>query len=66
MNAQNRKTLESLFVELVNCELSKFKIVSENMLNNIIQYFAEIKPFNTISLDEWGLIYSNSNDKIKA
>ena len=48
MNAQNRKTLESLFVELISCELSKYKIVSENMLNNTIQYFAEIKPFNSI------------------
>jgi hypothetical protein len=35
------------------------------MVNNTIQYFAEIKPFNTISLDEWGLIYSNSTYKIK-
>jgi len=57
------ENLKSLFVEVVKIELSSYKRVSENMLKNTIQFYAEMMPFNTISIEEWYCICSANNIK---
>ena len=48
--------LKLLFVELVKIELSNYKSLSDNMINNVVFHFANIKPFTVLSFDEWKVI----------
>lgn len=56
-------TLKQLFVELVKIELSNYGKVSMNMVANTIQFYANMKPFNTISIEQWHCICSANNIK---
>jgi hypothetical protein len=55
--------LKALFVEVVKIELSNYTRLSKNMVANTIQHFAEITPFNKISLAEWHSICSANGVK---
>ena len=57
------KNLTTLFVELVKVELSNYKKVSKNMVANTIKHFAEMKPFNTVSIEQWHCICSANKIK---
>jgi hypothetical protein len=57
------ENLKLLFVEVVKIELSNDKRVSENMVKNTIQHFAEMVPFNTISIEQWYCICSANGIK---
>jgi hypothetical protein len=52
------ETLKALFIELVKIELSNYERVSTNMIANTIQHFAEMSPFNKISIEQWHCICS--------
>lgn len=49
----NMKNLTALFVELVKVELSNYKRVSKNMVANTIMHYAEMTPFNNVSIEKW-------------
>ena len=57
------KNLKALFVELVKIELSNYKKLNENMVANTIQHFANMLPFNGVSLEQWYCICSNNGIK---
>lgn len=42
---------QNLFVELVKISLSKYKKVTLNMVANNIQFYANLTPFNSVSLN---------------
>jgi hypothetical protein len=60
---KDMKNLTALFVELVKIELSSCKRNSKNMVANTIQHFAEMKPFNQISIEQWHCICSANGVK---
>lgn len=62
-NTQNIENLKSLFVEVVNASLSQNANNTLNMVANTIQHFAQLKPFNTISLHQWHCICSANGVK---
>jgi hypothetical protein len=45
--------LQTLFVELLNAELSSYKRVSLNMLNNTILFITEKHGFNQYPIEYW-------------
>lgn len=55
--------LKKLFVELVKIELSNCTRNSKNMVANTIQHFAEMTPFNKISIEQWHCICSSNGVK---
>ncbi len=55
--------LQSLFVELVKIELANYSKLSLNMVKNTIQHFAEMQPFNTISIEFWHTLCSANGVK---
>ena len=55
---KDTKNLKALFVEVVKASLSQNVRNNANMVGNTIQHFAELKPFNTISLEQWYSICS--------
>jgi hypothetical protein len=57
------ETLKSLFVEVVKASLSQNVKNSANMVANTIQHFAQMKPFNTISIEQWYCICSANGVK---
>ena len=57
------ENLKTLFVEVVKIELSNYKKLSKNMVANTIQHFAEMKPFNKISIEQWYCICSANGVK---
>ena len=57
------ETLKSLFVEVVKASLSQNVKNSANMVANTIQHFAQMKPFNTISIEQWYSICSANGVK---
>lgn len=57
------KKVNALFVELVKVELSNYKKVSKNIVANTIQHFAEMVPFNKVSIEQWHCICSANNIK---
>ena len=57
---QNMENLKSLFVEVVKASLSKNARNNDNMVGNTIKHFAELKPFNTISIAQWYCICSSN------
>ena len=58
--------VQNLFVELVTIELSSFKNVTMNMLSNTIKFYAELKPFNTVSLNYLSTLCHNKGLKANA
>jgi hypothetical protein len=62
-NMKNATNLKSLFVEVVKASLSQNVKNSANMVANTIQHFAEMKPFNTISIEQWYSICSANGVK---
>ena len=59
----NTTNLKSLFVEVVKASLSQNAKNTANTVSNTIKHFAELKPFNTISLEQWYCICSTSGIK---
>jgi hypothetical protein len=57
------KNLKALFVELVKIELSKYEKLSKIIVANTIQYYAEMTPFNEISIEQWHCICSSNGIK---
>jgi hypothetical protein len=57
------ENLKTLFVEVVKIELSIYTKLSKNMVANTIQHFAEIRPFNKISIEQWHCICSATGVK---
>lgn len=60
------KELQSLFVELININLNNYKKITQNMLENNIQYFAELAGFNLFPIEYWYLICDANNIKFNA
>jgi len=60
---KNTTTLKSLFVEVVKSSLAQNSKNSANMVANTIKHFAELKGFNTISLEQWYCICSANGVK---
>ena len=58
--------LKALFVEVVKANLSKYETVSANMVANTIQHFAQMTPFNKISIEQWYCICNNNGVKYDA
>lgn len=59
----NTTGLQSLFVEVVKASLSQNAKNSVNTVSNTIKYFAQLKPFNTISLEQWHCVCSTNGVK---
>ena len=57
------ENLKTLFVEVVKIELSNYKKLSKNIVANTIQHFAEMKPFDKISIEQWYCICSANGVK---
>jgi hypothetical protein len=57
------ENLKTLFVEVVKIELSSYTKLSKNMVANTIQHFAEMTPFNKISIEQWHCICSANGVK---
>jgi hypothetical protein len=60
---KNTPNVKSLFVEVVKASLSQNAKNSSNMVANTIKHFAELKGFNTISLEQWYCICSANGVK---
>jgi hypothetical protein len=60
---QNMENLKSLFVEVVKASLSQNAKNSANIVANTIKHFAQLKGFNTISLEQWYCICSSNGVK---
>ncbi len=54
------ENIKSLFVEVVKASLSQNAKNNLNMVANTIKHFAELTPFNTISLAQWHCICSSN------
>ena len=65
-NKHTMEKLKALFVEVVKANLSKYETVSVNMVANTIQHFAQMTPFNTISIEQWYCICNNNGVKYDA
>jgi hypothetical protein len=52
--------METLFIELVNIEISNYKKISKCMLSNTIQYFADMEPFKIKRIEYWHTLCHNN------
>jgi hypothetical protein len=60
---KNTTSLESLFVEVVKSSLSQNAKNNANMVANTVKHFAELTPFNTISIEQWYCVCSANGVK---
>ena len=60
---KNTTNLKSLFVEVVKSSLSQNAKNNANMVANTVKHFAELTPFNTISIEQWYSICSANGVK---
>ena len=59
------KETQNLFMELVKIELSSYKKNSLNMISNTIKFYAQLVPFNVVSLNYLITLCNNNEIKIK-
>jgi hypothetical protein len=57
------KELQALFIELLTAELSSFKRVSLNMLNNTILFITDKAGFNQYPIEYWYTLASANGFK---
>lgn len=57
------ENVKSLFVEVVKASLSENAKNTSSMVDNTIKHFAQLTPFNTISLHQWYCICSANGVK---
>jgi hypothetical protein len=68
-NTVNTQTLskeaQNLFIELVGIQLSSYKRTSLNMVLGTIQFYSQLAPFNTVSVNYLVTLCHNKGIKAK-
>lgn len=60
---QNMENVKTLFVEVVKASLSQNAKNTSTIVGNTIKHFAQLTPFNTISIEQWYCICSSQGVK---